>query len=131
MACHLITSRTVEIGDRILTGQGTLNLKVVEIATIERHWTQFGTVVASCTTTDGEPFTLWGAGTIYHRASEVTARATHRATCRACGANVTGVPLDEPATVTGINGHRAIVAPTHACATHTGLVRTDSTPTPL
>lgn len=68
--CHLITSQTVEPGDRITEGWGTLTLTTVEIATVERYWTQFGTVVAKCTTTDGGDFTLWGAGTIYHRARD-------------------------------------------------------------
>lgn len=66
---HLITSTTVTAGDRIALGYGTLNLRVVEVAeVVTREWTQFGTVVAYVRLTDGERMTLWGAGTIYHRA---------------------------------------------------------------
>lgn len=65
---HLITSTTAEVGDRIDLGLGTLVHRVIEIASIERYRTQFGTTVAKCVTTEGENFTLWGAGTIYHRA---------------------------------------------------------------
>jgi hypothetical protein len=67
---HLITSRTVAEGDRILLGAGTLNLRPATVASVET-WTYNGYTNARVTFQEPaeETLTMWGE-TIYYRAIE-------------------------------------------------------------